>query len=55
MKKKDMDKDGKRQINGKDEQKNMLGGRSPDCGDALIMRMVFELQLETQEAFVVLG
>lgn len=55
VKKKDMNKDGKRQINGKDEQKNALGGRSPDCGDALMMRMWFELQPVEQEAFAVFG
>lgn len=43
IKKKKMDMDGKKQINGKDEQKIILGGRSPDFGDALSTRMYFEL------------
>ncbi len=38
IKKKNMDKDGKKQINGKDEQKNILNGRSPDFSDSLSIR-----------------
>jgi hypothetical protein len=45
VKKKDADMDGKKQINGKDEQKIILGGRSPDFGDALAMRCWFELDV----------
>lgn len=44
FKRKDPDRDGKRQILPKTEQKNILGGRSPDSGDAFIMREWFELQ-----------
>jgi phage terminase large subunit len=42
IKQKDMDKDGKLKIIGKDEVKEALG-RSPDTGDTLLMRMWFEL------------
>lgn len=42
-KRKDPDKEGKLEINSKEEQKNALGGRSPDNGDAFIMREYFEL------------
>lgn len=37
------DIDGKKKINDKASQKNMLDGRSPDFGDAIIMREWFEL------------
>jgi phage terminase large subunit len=40
---KDVDKDGKLQILGKDEIKESLG-RSPDFSDAMMMRMIFELK-----------
>ena len=40
---KDAESDGKKQIISKEEQKNILQGRSPDFGDALSMRVVFEL------------
>jgi len=43
IKAKDMDKDGKLKIVGKEETKELLG-RSPDYADALMMRMVFELK-----------
>lgn len=43
IKTKDIDKDGKRAIIGKDDVKEVLG-RSPDYGDTFIMRMWFELQ-----------
>lgn len=33
----------KKQINSKEEQKNILGGRSPDFSDTLMMREYFEL------------
>jgi hypothetical protein len=42
IKLKDMDKDGKLKIVGKDEVKEAIG-RSPDTGDTFIMRMYFEL------------
>lgn len=43
VKTKDIDKNRKRQIRGKDEIKELLG-RSPDYADALMMRMWFELK-----------
>lgn len=43
IKRKDADKDGKLQIIPKDEIKENTG-RSPDFGDALMMRMIFELK-----------
>lgn len=43
IKSKDMDKDGKKKIVGKDEIKENIG-RSPDYADALMMRMLFELK-----------
>lgn len=43
IKKKNMDKDGKKQISSKDEQKNILSGRSPDFFDSLFMRLYFDL------------
>jgi len=42
IKQRDMDKDGKLKIVGKDEVREALG-RSPDTGDTFIMRMYFEL------------
>jgi hypothetical protein len=44
---KDMDKDNKLQIIGKDKIKNSIG-RSPDFSDALMMRMYFELAKSNQ-------
>lgn len=38
------DIDGKKRVNDKASQKNILDGRSPDFGDAIIMREWFELQ-----------
>jgi hypothetical protein len=46
MKRKDADKDGKLKIVPKDEVKEHIG-RSPDFGDALMMRMWFELKPPT--------
>ena len=43
IKTKDIDKNRKRQIRGKDEIKEIIG-RSPDYSDALMMRMWFELK-----------
>jgi hypothetical protein len=42
IKQRDMDKDGKLKIVGKDEVREAIG-RSPDTGDTFIMRMYFEL------------
>lgn len=44
FKRRERDNDGKQQIITKTEQKNILGGRSPDSGDAFIMREYFELR-----------
>ena len=46
IKKKNMDKDGKKQINGKDEQKNILNGRSPDFSDSLSIRCFLDLSVQ---------
>lgn len=43
VKRKNMDRDGKFQIIGKDEVKALIG-RSPDYSDAMMMRMYFELK-----------
>lgn len=43
IKRKDHDKDGKLQVIGKDEIKESIG-RSPDFGDAMMMRMLFEVR-----------
>lgn len=48
IKRKNPDSDGKKQMNSKEEQKNILGGRSPDCGDAIWMREYFELAAEPE-------
>lgn len=45
VKQKDMDKDGKKAIVGKDKVKEIIG-RSPDHSDMLAMRMYFELHTE---------
>lgn len=42
-KKKNKDMDGRKRMNDKDEQKNILNGRSPDFGDCLTMRAVLDL------------
>ena len=39
-----IDKDGKLQVLPKDKQKELLAGRSPDDGDALMMRSYFDLK-----------
>jgi hypothetical protein len=39
-------------INGKDEQKAMLGGRSPDFGDTFMMREWFELRHEIKPWYI---
>lgn len=54
IKSKDPDRDSKLRVISKDEIKEHLG-RSPDFGDALSMRLFFEVQPERQDAFVVLG
>jgi hypothetical protein len=48
IKKKNKDKDGKKQINGKDEQKNILNGRSPDFGDCLSEIIFLDLLKEPE-------
>ncbi len=48
IKQKDADKEGKLQINSKEEVKELLG-RSPDWSDNLLMRMIFELKLPKTE------
>lgn len=49
IKSKDIDLDGKRKIVPKDDVKEVLG-RSPDYGDALMMRMFFELNSHAGQA-----
>lgn len=46
-----IDKEMKKTINDKAAQKNILGGRSPDNGDTIMMRMFFELQPKTKFSF----
>jgi hypothetical protein len=46
IKQRDMDKDGKLKIVGKDQVKEAIG-RSPDTGDTFIMRMWFEVMKDT--------
>lgn len=43
IRRKNPDSDNKKQINSKDEIKNILNGRSPDLGDSLIMRVFFDI------------
>lgn len=50
VKQKDMDKDGKKAVVGKDKVKELIG-RSPDISDALMMRMYYELE-DTEFAVV---
>lgn len=44
IRKKDADKDGKKKINGKDEQKALLGDRSPDFADGMMLRVWFDFR-----------
>jgi len=44
VKQHNIDKDGKLQVLPKDKQKELLAGRSPDDGDALMMRSYFDLK-----------
>ena len=44
IKQKDADKEGRLQINSKEDVKELLG-RSPDWSDNLLMRMIFKLKL----------
>lgn len=44
IRQKDVDKLGKKQIESKEEQKNKLGGRSPDFADNFLMRSWFDLR-----------
>lgn len=43
IKRAEIDKEGKKQINEKEEQKNILGGMSPDFADTIMMRKAFDL------------
>jgi hypothetical protein len=45
IKKKDPDRDGKKQINDKEEQKLSLNGMSPDFADTIMMREWFEFKV----------
>ena len=49
FKREKIDMDSKKQINSKKQQKNILGGRSPDHGDTIMMREYFELKRPTSE------
>ncbi len=51
----DIDKDGKKQMNNKESQKLILNGRSPDGGDAIMMREFFELTPRRKFSFTPLG
>jgi hypothetical protein len=42
------DAEKRKAYNGKDEQKALLSGRSPDFGDAFMMREFFELRHEVK-------
>lgn len=44
VKLKDVEKDGKVGVIGKDQMKRMLGDRSPDLADSLMLRMYFEIK-----------
>lgn len=49
IKRKNPDWEGKKRINSKEEQKNLLNGRSPDCGDTLSQRILFDLLPKEKE------
>lgn len=44
FKRENPDSEGKKQMNNKESQKNILNGRSPDFGDSIMMREFFELK-----------
>lgn len=44
IRRKDPDKDGKKKINAKDEQKSLLQGRSPDFFDGMMLRIWFDFK-----------
>lgn len=46
-----IDKEIKKTINNKESQKNILGGRSPDNGDTIMMRMFFNLKPKSTFSF----
>lgn len=46
FKRKDAEKDGKKKMITKEKQKIILGGRSPDNGDTIMMKEWFELRVE---------
>lgn len=48
IRKKDIDFEGKQQINSKEEQKILLGGWSPDFADNVMMREYFEIKPKAQ-------
>lgn len=50
-----VDMDGKKRMNDKESQKAILGGRSPDFGDAFMMREWFELRPSVSFSFTSLG
>jgi hypothetical protein len=41
---KNLDKDGKRLLESKEDMKKRLGNKSPDIADAVMMRMVYVLE-----------
>lgn len=55
IKRKNADKDGKKQINGKEEQKNLLSGMSPDLADTFMMREYFELTKRRNKILFIKG
>lgn len=55
FKREGMDQEGKKQLNSKDQQKNLLNGRSPDFGDAIMLREFFELKPKKQFSFTSLA
>ncbi|MCC3156446.1 terminase family protein [Hymenobacter sp. 15J16-1T3B] len=52
VKRRNPDSEGKKQINTKEEQKIILGGRSPDFGDTGMMREWFELRPVAVQGFM---
>ncbi len=46
------DNEGKKKINSKAQQKIILKGRSPDCGDTFMMRAYFDLDLKPDYSFL---
>ena len=48
IKRRDSDKEGKLKVSKKEDMKQALG-RSPDCGDTMMMRSYFDLRVREQE------